>query len=101
MLKQVSLNSFLVSIEVKSLYANALHNEGLQPLKTSLEQKAAPVLASVILIFLNIFLKFINFLFSSINFQQIKVCASGTDCAPPYADIFILKRNKITQKLSN
>ena len=100
-LKQVSVNSFLVSIAVKSLYTNALSKEGLEPIKASLELKADPVLTSVILILLNLKVKFINFLFNSINFQQIKVCASGTDYAPMYTDNFILKRNMNTPKLKH
>ena len=84
-------NCFLVSMDVRSLYTNIPHKEGIEAVKESLEKKppSAPII--VILTFLNLILTLNNFIFNGINYLQVKGCAMGTKCAPCYANIFMGK----------
>ena len=83
-------NSYLVSLDVKSLYTNIPKAEGLKSVKTSLEKYSKRTASTkVITTFLALKLTLNNFIFNFKNYLQIKDCAMGTICAPSYANIFM------------
>ena len=86
---EVPEDSYLVSLDARSLYTNIPHKEGIEAVKNSLLEKPASVPLMVILTFLNLILTLNNFVFNSLNYLQIKGCAMGTKCAPCYANIFM------------
>ena len=73
----VSDVSYLVSLDVRSLYTNILHTEGIEDVKQKLKKSKPSILR------LN------NFAFNGINYLQKKGCTIGTKCAPSYASIFV------------
>ena len=73
----VSDVSYLVSLDVRSLYTNILHTEGIEDVKQKLKKSKPSILR------LN------NFVFNGINYLQKKGCTIGTKCAPSYANIFV------------
>ena len=86
----VPLNSFLVKMEVKSLYTSIPNNEGIASVKTKYDHypnKTIPT--KIITTFLALILTLNNFIFNSKFYLQIKGCAMGTICAPSYANIFM------------
>ena len=83
-------NSYLVSLDVKSLYTNIPNAEGIKSVKTSLENYSKRTASTkVITTFLAVILTLNNFIFNCKNYLQIKGCAMGTICAPSYASIFM------------
>ena len=83
-------SSYLVSLDVKSLYTNIPNAEGLKSVKTSLEKYSKRTASTkVITTFLALKLTLNNFIFKFKNYLQIKGCAMGTICAPSYANIFM------------
>ena len=83
-------NSYLVSLDVKSLYTNIPNAEGIQYVKTSLEKYSKRTASpKVITTFLALILTLKNFIFNCKNYLQIKDCAMGTICAPSYGKIFM------------
>ena len=80
-------NSYLFSLDVKSLYTNIPNAEGI---KSSLEKYSKQTASTkVITTFLALILTLNNFIFNFKNYLQIKGCAMGTICAPSYANIFM------------
>ena len=73
----VSDVSYLVSLDVRSLYTNILHTEGIEAVKQKLKKSKPSILR------LN------NFVFNGINYLQKKGCTIGTKCAPSYASIVV------------
>ena len=67
--------SYLVSTDVRSLYTNIPHKEGIAAVKESLERKPSNTLTTIILMFLNLILTLNNFVFNGINYLQTKGCA--------------------------
>lgn len=84
----IPTNSFLVSMDVRSLYRNIPHKEGITAVKDSLERKTAKALIKVVLMFLKLIPTLNNFVFNSCNYLQIKGYATGTKCVPYYVNIF-------------
>ena len=86
----VSDDSYLVSLDVRSLYTNIPHKEGLEAVKQKLKKSKPSFNIKVILTFLKLILTLNNFVFSGINYLQKEGCAMGTKCAPSYANIFMV-----------
>ena len=83
-------NSYLVSLDVISLYKNIPNSDGIKALKTSLDNFPRKTIATkVITSFLSLNLTLNNFVFDCKKYIQIKGCAIGTICAPSYANIFM------------
>ena len=83
-------NSYLVSLDGKSLYTNIPNVEGIKPVKMSLKKYSKRTASTkVITTFLALILTLNNFIFNFKNYLQIKGCAMGTICAPSYANIFM------------
>ena len=94
-------NSYLISLDVKSLYTNIPNSIGIKAVKTSPDsfpRKTIPT--KVITTFLSLILTLKNFIFNCKNYIQIKGCAVGTICAPSYANIFMDHFEKIYISLS-
>ena len=85
----VPAQSLLVSMDVKSLYTNIPHKEGLEFLETSLEASPSTSPTIVVLRLSELILTLNNFVFNNHNYLQIKGCAMGTKCAPCYANLFM------------
>ena len=85
----VSDDSYLVSLDVPSLYTNIPHKEGIEAVKQKLKKSKPSISIKVILTFLKLILTLNNFVFNGINYLQKKGCAMGTKCAPSYANIFM------------
>ena len=88
-LPPVPKGSYLISMDVRSLYTNIPHKEGINAIKQSLGKRPAKVSSVIILMFLNLILTLNNFVFNGINYLQTKGCAMGTKCAPCYANLFM------------
>ena len=83
-------NSYLVSLDVKSLYSNIINAEGIKYVKTFLEKYSKRTASTkVITTFLALIPTLNNFIFICRNYLQIKGCVMGTTCAPSYANIFM------------
>ena len=83
-------NSYLVSLDVKSLYTNIPNSEGIKAVKISLDNfPRTTTAAKVITTFLSLNLTLNNFVFNCKNYIEIKSCVMGTICAPAYANIFM------------
>ena len=85
----VSDDFYLVSLDVRSLYTNIPHKEGIEAVKQKLKKSKPSISIKVILTFLKLILTPNNFVFNGINYLQKKRCAMGTKCAPSYANIFM------------
>ena len=86
----VADNSYLVSLDVKSLYINIPNSEGIKAVKTSLDNSPRKTIATkVITTFLSLIQSLSNFVFNYINDIQIKGCTMGTICTPSFANIFM------------
>ena len=89
-LETVPDNSYLVSLDVKSLYTNIPNSEGIKAVKISLDNFPRTTTATkVITTFLSLNLTLNNFVFNCKNYIQLKSCDMGTICAPSYANIFM------------
>ena len=79
-----------VTMDVKALYTNIPNNEGLQVLKEAMDKKQHKSVATTVIVTLimSLILTLNNFVFNDKNYLQIKGCAMGTICAPPFANIF-------------
>ena len=83
-------NSYLFSLDVKSLYTNIPNAEGIKSVKTSLEKYSKQTASTkVITTFLALILTLNNFVFNCRNYLQIRGCAMGTISAPSYRNIFM------------
>ena len=85
----VSDDSYLVSLDVCSLYTNIPHKKGIEAVKQKLKKSKPSISIKVILTFLKLVLKLNNFVFNGIKYLQKKGSAMGTKCAPSYANIFM------------
>lgn len=89
---RVPANTYLVSMDVRSLYTNIPNEEGLEALRHTLEKRRSgsyTAHSTVLLKFMELILTLNNFVFNCVNYLQIKGCAMGTNCAPSYANIFM------------
>ena len=71
-------DSYLVSLDVSSLYINIPHKEGIEAVKQKLKKSKPSISIKVILTFLKLILALNNFVFNGINYLQEKGCAMGT-----------------------
>ena len=72
-------NSYLVSLDLKSLYANIPNAEGIKSVKTSWEKYSKRTAsAKVINTFLALILTLNNFVFNCKNYLRIKGCTMAT-----------------------
>ena len=85
----LSDNSYLVSLDVCSLYTNIPHKEGIETVKQKLRKSKPDISIKSIFTFLKPILTLNNFVFNGINYLQRKSCAMGTKCVPSYANIFM------------
>jgi hypothetical protein len=84
--------ALLVTMDVKSLYTNIPHREGVNAVAQSLENNDGNSFSTrVILKFLNLILNLNNFTFNDDNILQIKGCSMGSKCSCSYANIFMGK----------
>ena len=88
---QIPHGSYLVSLDVKALYTNIPHAEGLEAVQDTLKYTYRPDFIQMILSLLTLILTLNNFSFNGDHFLQISGCAMGTICAPPYANLFMGK----------
>ena len=87
-MEKIPENSYLVSLDVISLYRNIPNSEGIKAVKTSSENFPRRTVATkVIATFLPLILTLNNLVFSCKNYEQIKGCAMGTICAPAYVHL--------------
>ena len=83
-----SKDSYLVTLDVKSLYTNIPNEEGIEVIKNLLQQKQSK-LTKVITAFLWLILTLNNFIFNSTHYLQLTDVAIGTKCAVIYANLFM------------
>ena len=85
-------NSYLVTMDVSSLYTNIPHDEGLDALRENLNRRRnRSVATNVLVTLMSLILTLNNFIFNGINYLQIKGCAMGTNSSPSFANIFLGK----------
>ena len=90
LVKTVPTNCILVTMDVKSLYTNIPHNEGLEATKKFMSRhNIKPSLIVIVTTLLSLILTLNNFIFNGINYLQKIGVAMGTKCAPTYANIFM------------
>ena len=82
--------AILVTMDVKALYSNIDHNEGLTALEDSLNRRPIQEPATnVITTLMRLILTLNCFNFNGRSFLQTKGCAMGTVATPSYANIFM------------
>ena len=86
---KVNEKTFLVTMDVKSLYTNIPNNEGIKAAKSFIENSNVGHLSQVITSFLGLILTLNNFLFNDKNYIQVNGVSMGTKCAPSYANLFM------------
>ena len=85
-------DTFLVTLDVKSLYTNIQNHEGIQAGKEALNSVPKKSIATKVIIkFLFLILTLNNFNFNGIHYLPKQGCAMGTICTPSYANIFMGK----------
>ena len=88
--KSVSKNSYLVTMDMRSLYTNIPNTEGISAVKRGFDKYSKKTTsAKVITTFLALIFPLNNFIFDCKHYLQIKGCAMGSICAPAYANIFM------------
>ena len=94
-------NEILVTIDVTSLYTNISPDEGIEEVKKFLlDRKDTSVPTEFLVRMLEQVLKLNIFEFDRKLFLQIIGTAMGTVCAPPYANIFMNKIDKLLRDLA-
>ena len=88
--KSVPKNSYLVTMNVRSLYTNIANAEGILAVKRAFDNYSKKITTTkVITTFLALILTLNDFVLDCIHYLQIKGCAMDTVCAPAYANIFM------------
>ena len=83
-------NALLVTIDVRSLYTNISHEEGLSALKNALNTRPKKDPATEVLLTLMRHMLTLNcFTFNGNSYLQTRGCAMGTVAAPSYAVIYM------------
>ena len=85
MIDHVNDGSYLVSLDVCSLYTNIPHKEGIEAVKQKLKKSKPSISIRVILIVLKLILSLNNFVFNGINYLHKKGSTMGTKCATSYS----------------
>ena len=87
---KIPVNALLVTMDVRSLYTNICHAEGLLALKNALNKRPNKEPATDALLTLMRHVLTLNcFTFNGNNYLQTKGCAMGTVAAPSYAVIYM------------
>ena len=81
--------TILVTMDVKSLYTNIPNHEGIDAVKSVLEQSDKESMIPMITSFLWLILTLNNFIFNDKNFLQTSGVSMGTKCASSYANLFM------------
>ena len=82
-------DSHLVSLDIRSWYANIPHTKKIEAVKEKLRKSNASIRIKVVLTFLKLILTLHNFVFNRVNYLQGTDCANGSKCASSYANIFM------------
>ena len=91
-IKIIPQDAILVTMDVRSLYSNIKHNEGLSALGEYLNKRTTKnPPTEVITTLMQHILTLNNFNFNGRHFIQTKGCAMGTVAAPSYATIYMDK----------
>ena len=88
-MKPIPAGSYLVTMDVRSLYTNIPHEEGIKAVEETIKTSSDKSKTTMISTLLRLILMLNNFVFNEKNYLQIKGCAMGTKCAPTYANIFM------------
>ena len=87
---KIPANAILVTMDVKSLYSNIRHEDGLSALRNSLNNRTIKSPDTTVLITLmDHILNLNSFSFNDKFYLQTKGCAMGTIAAPSYAIIYM------------
>ena len=85
-------NTYLVSMDVRSLYTNIPNEEGIEALEESLDTcQSKTTTTKIITTLMWLILTLNNFIFNGLDYLQIKGCSMGSNCSPSYATIFMGK----------
>ena len=82
-------NTFLVTMDVGSLYTNIPNDEGVRATRVFLSRAGLTPLIPIIVKFLWLILTLNNFVFNGINYLQTNGASMGTKCSPNYANLFM------------
>ena len=85
---RIPSNSYLVTLDVSSLYTNIDNQEGLQAMKEFLQRSESPKENAAVSLMEQVLSKN-NFVFNGQNYIQVKGTAMGTRAAPNYANLFM------------
>ena len=83
----ITNDSNLVSLDVRSLYTNIPHTEGIKVVKKSLQNSRSSISIPISITFLRLILTLNNFVFNGVNYLQTKGCPMGTKCAASYTNL--------------
>ena len=86
---EVDNKTFLVTMDVRSLYTNIPNDEGIRATRTFLTRAGKASLIPIITKFLWLILTLNNFIFNGNHFLQTNGASMGTKCAPNYANLFM------------
>ena len=89
--KNLPKDSYLVTMDVKSLYTNIPNDEGIEVIKDYISNSDIKDKQPIITTFLRLILTLNNFSFNGTNFLQLSGVSMGTKCAPSYANLFMGK----------
>ena len=88
--ENLSNETFLVTLDVVSLYTNIPHDEGIEACREAWNKRVNPTIPTRCLVeLLSHVLKLNNFEFNGEHYLQINGTAMGTKMAPSYANIFM------------
>ena len=82
-------NSYLVFLDVRSLYMSIQNSEGIKVVKTSLGNFPRRAVATKDVTFIALIFTLNNFVINCKNYLQIALRAMGTICTPAYANTSI------------
>ena len=88
-IKAIPENSFLVTMDVPSLYTNIDHEEGEEACFKKLEERKKTTPSIVIKSFILMMLKSNAFRFGNEYYRQITRTVMGTPMAPNYGKLFM------------
>ena len=74
-------DSYLVSLDVRSLYTNIPHIDSIEAVRKSLQKSKLSISISIVITLLKLILTLNNFVFDGVNYLQKESCAVGTRCA--------------------